>query len=158
MYTRSTVSSKINCTIQGRVGCSCSFPLGKFRDFILQECHDTRYSGHLGVRKTEERISRDVYWPTIQANVTAHVQTCEECQGNKPSNQRPVGLLQPLEVLKQQLEKMDMDFVTHLPKTRTGYDSMLVIVDYVTKIMILQPTHGIAATVDTARVFMDTVI
>ena len=51
-----------------------------------------------------------------------------------------------------------MDFVMHLPKTRAGYDSMLVIVDYVTKIMIHQPTHGIAATVDTARIFMDTVI
>ena len=24
----------------------------QFRDFILQECHDTRYSGHLGITKT----------------------------------------------------------------------------------------------------------
>ena len=27
-------------------------PLGQFRDLILRECHDTRYVGHLGVRKT----------------------------------------------------------------------------------------------------------
>ena len=50
-----------------------------------------------------------------------------------------------------------MDFMTHLPKTRAGYDSLLVIVDYVTKMMILRPTHSIATAVDTARIFMDAV-
>ena len=51
-----------------------------------------------------------------------------------------------------------MDFVMHLPKTRVGYYSPLVIVDYVTKMMILQSTHSIATMVDTARIFMDVVV
>ena len=51
-----------------------------------------------------------------------------------------------------------MDFMTHLPKTRAGYNSLLVIVDYVTKMMILQPTHSTAIAVDTARIFMDVVV
>ena len=51
-----------------------------------------------------------------------------------------------------------MDFVTHLPKTRAGYDRLLVIVDYVTKMMILRPTHSTAIVMDTARIFMDTVV
>ena len=51
-----------------------------------------------------------------------------------------------------------MDFVMHFPKTRARYDSLLVIVDYVTKMMILRPTHSIATTVDTARIFMDAVV
>ena len=44
-----------------------------------------------------------------------------------------------------------MDFITHLPKTRAGYDSLLVIVDYLTKMMVLRPTHGTAMAVDTTR-------
>ena len=68
-------------------------PQGQFRDFILQECHDTRYASHLGVKKIVELIQRDFYWPTMQQDVTTYVQTCEECQRNKPSNQKPVGLL-----------------------------------------------------------------
>ena len=52
------------------------------RDLIMTECHDTRYAGHLGVKKTLELIQRDFYWPTVQADVTAYVQTCEECQRN----------------------------------------------------------------------------
>ena len=41
-----------------------------------------------------------------------------------------------------------MNFVTHLPKTRAEYDSLLVIVDYVTKMMILQPPHSTPIAVD----------
>ena len=51
-----------------------------------------------------------------------------------------------------------MDFITHLPRTRAGYDSLLVIVDYITKMMILRPTHSTATAVDTAKLFMDAVV
>ena len=48
-----------------------------------------------------------------------------------------------------------MDFVTHLPKTKKGYDALLVMVDYVTKMMILRPTYSTVTAVDTARLFVD---
>ena len=51
-----------------------------------------------------------------------------------------------------------MDFITHLPKTRSGYDALLVMVDYVTKMMILRPTYSTATVVDTARLFVDAVV
>ena len=51
-----------------------------------------------------------------------------------------------------------MDFVTHLSKTENGFDSLLVIVDYVTKMMVLRPTYSMAAAVDTARLFVDAVV
>ena len=105
-----------------------------------------------------ELIQRDFYWPTVQADVTAYVQTCEECQRNKPSNQRPTGLLQPLEVPRQRWEMISMDFITHLPKTKSGYDALLVMVDYVTKMMILRPTYNMATAVDTTRLFVGAVV
>ena len=133
-------------------------PAGQYRDLILQECHDTRYAGHLGVKKTTELILRDFYWPTVQADVATYVSTCEECQRNKPSNQRPAGLLQPLDVPGHRWERISMDFITHLPKTKRGYDALLVMIDYVTKMMILRPTYGVATAVDTARLFVDSVV
>ena len=51
-----------------------------------------------------------------------------------------------------------MDFIAHLPKTRSGYDALLVMVDYVTKMMILRPTYSMAIVVDTARLSVDTVV
>ena len=51
-----------------------------------------------------------------------------------------------------------MDFVTHLHKTKQGYDALLVMVDYLTKMLILWPTHSTATAVDTARIFVDSVV
>ena len=51
-----------------------------------------------------------------------------------------------------------MDFITHLPRPKTGYDTLLVIVDYITKMMILRPTHSMVAAEDTAKLFMDAIV
>ena len=51
-----------------------------------------------------------------------------------------------------------MDFLTHLPKTKKGYDALLVMVDYVTKMMIPRPTYSTVTAVDTARLFVDSVV
>ena len=74
------------------------------------------------------------------------------------SNQRLAGLLQPLEILGQRWERISMDFITHLPKTTRGYDSLLIIVNYMTKMMVLRPTNGTVTAVDTARIFVDAVV
>ena len=51
-----------------------------------------------------------------------------------------------------------MDFVTHLPRTRQKHDALMVVVDYLTKMLILRPTHSSATAVDTARIFVDSVV
>ena len=150
------VQNKIFYTGKGRM--QLYLPQGEYRDFIMNECHDSRYAGHLGMKKTEELVQRDFYWPTLHQDVTSYVQTCEECQRNKASNLRSAGLLQPLEVPSQRWERISMDFITHLPRTRSGFDSLLVMVDYLTKMMVLRPTHSTATAVDTARIVMDAVV
>ena len=150
------IQNKLYYTGKGRM--QLYLPRRKLRDFIVQECHDTRYARYLCMRKMEELISRDFCCPTVHADVITYVQTCEECQRNKPSNQRLAGLLQPLEVLGQCWERISMDFITHLPRTRVGYDSLMVIIDYMTKMVILRPTHSTSAAVDIAKIFMDTVV
>ena len=63
-----------------------------------------------------------------------------------------------MEVPRQRWERISMDFITNLHKTRSGYDALLVMVDYVTEMMILRPTYTTAMTVDTARLFVDAVV
>ena len=65
------IQNKIFYTRNGRR--QLYLPSGPYWDLIMSECHDTRYAGHLGVRKTLELIQRDFYWPTVQADVTAYV-------------------------------------------------------------------------------------
>ena len=133
-------------------------PEGTCRTMVLRECHDARYAGHLGIRKTTDLLQRDFYWPTLVQDVEEYVKTCEECQRNKASNQKPSGLLQPLEIPAQRWERVSMDFVTHLPRTQHNFDALMVVVDYLTKMLILRPTHSSATAVDTARIFVDSVV
>ena len=112
------IQNKLYYTGKGRM--QLYLPRGKVRDLIVQEFHDTHYARHLGVRKMEELINRDFYWPTIHASLTRYVQTCEKFQKNKPSNQRPAGVLHPLEVPGQCWERISMDFIKHLSRTRVG--------------------------------------
>ena len=46
---------------------------------------------------------------------------------------KPVGLLQPLSVPEWKWEEISMDFITGLPTTRKGNDSIWVIIDRLTK-------------------------
>src|SRR5271163_1905019 len=68
----------------------------RLRTQILQEHHDINISGHLGIDKTYKSLRRNYYWPKMGKDVYKFITTCDSCQRNKPSNQQPAGLLQPL--------------------------------------------------------------
>ena len=51
----------------------------------------------------------------------------------KAEHHKPSRLLQPLEVAKWKWEHVTMDFVTHLPRTPQGHDTVWVIVDQLKK-------------------------
>ena len=63
-YPGFTVSQgKLYYTGSGRM--QLYVPEGVYRDLVLKECHDARYAGHLGIRKTTELLQRDFYWATL---------------------------------------------------------------------------------------------
>jgi hypothetical protein len=70
----------------------------------------------------------------MKRDVAEYVALCDTCQRVKVEHQRPVGLLQPLQVPKWKWEQIAMDFIVGLPRTQLGYDSIWVIVDRLTKV------------------------
>jgi hypothetical protein len=66
--------------------------------------------------------------------VAAHVVMCDVCQRFKAEHQRPAGLPHPLKIPVWKLEEIGMDFITGLPRTPKGHDSIWVIVDRQTKV------------------------
>ena len=69
----------------------------------------------------------------MKRHVGDFVRRCLTCQQVKAKNQRPAGLLQPLEVAEWKWEHITMDFVPHLPQTSRKHDTVWVIVDQCTK-------------------------
>lgn len=107
---------------------------------ILYEFHDAPSAGHPGRERTKELVSRCFWWPAWSKDVEDYVANCDSCQRNKPRNTKPTGLLQPLPIPTEPWESMAMDFITKLPSTSDGYDSIAVMVDRLTKMVHLVPT------------------
>ena len=73
-------------------------PSGTLKSAVMSKLHDAHCSGHSGIKRTSDLVKRDFYWPSLESDVAEFVRSCDACQCNKPSNQRSVGLLQPLEI------------------------------------------------------------
>ncbi|KAJ9517116.1 hypothetical protein QJQ45_009020 [Haematococcus lacustris] len=124
---------------------------------LLYELHDTPMSGHGGIAKTYKAVSDRFWWPGMHSYVVDYVRRCHVCQRNKSSTQKPAGLMVPLQMPKAPWDSVSMDFVVKLPKTAAGHDSILVIVDRLTKMVHLAPTVEKVNGEDVARLFYDNV-
>ena len=129
----------------------------KIRLKILQELHDTPISGHLGFDKTYELLSRSFYWPKMDTTVRRFIASCDACQRNKGDNKLPAGLLQPLPIPTQNWQQVSIDLIVQLPKTKTGYDAIVVFVDRLSKMVHFQPTVTTATAPDIAKIFFNTI-
>ncbi|KAJ0954851.1 putative nucleotidyltransferase, Ribonuclease H [Helianthus annuus] len=73
------------------------------------------------------------WWPNMKALIATYVSKCLTCARVKAEHQKPSGLLQQPEIPKWKWEQIAMDFVTGLPRTQAGNDTIWVIVDRLTK-------------------------
>ena len=69
----------------------------------------------------------------MKKDVAEFVAKCLICQQVKVKNQRPSGLMQKIEIPQWKWEHITMDFVTGLPRSFRGNDSIWVIVDRFSK-------------------------
>ncbi|GKA56595.1 hypothetical protein Tco_0755667 [Tanacetum coccineum] len=73
------------------------------------------------------------WWPNMKAEIATYVSKCLTCSKVKAECQKPSGLLQQPEIPIWKWEQITMDFITKLPRTSSGYDTIWVIVDHLTK-------------------------
>nr|GEU49171.1 reverse transcriptase domain-containing protein [Tanacetum cinerariifolium] len=66
-------------------------------------------------------------WVSCFGELRTLIIKCLTCSKVKAEHQKPSGLLVQLEILKWKWEKITMDFITKLPKTTNGYDTIWVI-------------------------------
>jgi Integrase zinc binding domain len=130
-------------------------PQGKLRQALMHGAHDALVSGHLGFNKEYERLRQGVTWPEMYSELKSYVRSCETCQRNTTSNQKPIELLKPLEIPTVQFEQVTMDVITTLPETKANHDEMMVIVDKLTKMVIFIPTRTDMDTLTTAKLFFN---
>ncbi|GKD19756.1 putative reverse transcriptase domain-containing protein [Tanacetum coccineum] len=102
---------------------------GDLRTVIMHESHKSIYSIHSGSDKMYQDMKKLYWWPNIKADIATYVSKCFTCAKVKAEQQRLSGLLVQLEIPQWKWDNIMMDFVTKLPKSSQGYDTIWVIVD-----------------------------
>nr|GEU97421.1 putative reverse transcriptase domain-containing protein [Tanacetum cinerariifolium] len=106
---------------------------GGIRDMVMHESYKSKYSIYPGSDKMYQDLKKLYWWPNMKANIANFVSKCLTCAKVKVKHQKPSGLLQQPEIPEWKWEKITMDFVSRLLRTPSGYDSIWVIVDRLTK-------------------------
>ncbi|GJR89252.1 putative reverse transcriptase domain-containing protein [Tanacetum coccineum] len=106
---------------------------GDLRTLVMHESYKSKYSIHPGSNKMYQDLKLLYWWPNMKANIATYVSKCLICSKVMAEHQKPTGLLVQPEIPEWKWEKITMDFITKLPKTTNGYDTIWVIVDRLTK-------------------------
>jgi hypothetical protein len=94
----------------------------------------------------------------MKRDVAEYVALCNTCQRVKAEHQQPAGLLQPLQVPEWKWEEIAMDFIVGLPWTQSGYDSILVIVDRLTKVAHFIPVETTYSGPQLTELYMSRIV
>ncbi|GJT36644.1 putative reverse transcriptase domain-containing protein [Tanacetum coccineum] len=125
---------------------------------IMHESHKSKYSIHPGSDKMYQDMKKLYWWPNMKANIATYVSKCLTCAKVKAEHQRPSGLLVQPEIPQWKWDNITMDFVTKLPKSSQGYDTIWVIVDRLTKSAIFMPMRETDPMDKLARMYLKEVV
>jgi len=129
------------------------------RSQVISLFHDNTESGHFGALKTAQLVSRDFYWPAMDATVRKYVAGCELCHRIKAPRDSHPGLNMLLQPPSRSWDGVTMDIVSDLPEsTASKYTGILVIVDRLTKMATYLPCRKDIDSPELARMFFDQVI
>ncbi|GKB32506.1 putative reverse transcriptase domain-containing protein [Tanacetum coccineum] len=98
------------------------------------------------------------WWPNMKADIATYVRKCLTCAKVKAKHQKPSGLLQQPEIPVWKWERITMDFVSGLPRTPSGYDTIWVIVDRLTKSAHFLPMKKMDSMEKLTRLYLKEIV
>ncbi|GMF53574.1 unnamed protein product [Phytophthora fragariaefolia] len=87
------------------------------------------------------RLKHRIIGEVHESNYGGHPVLAKHCRRNKPRLAKRLGLMEPLQIPDERWRSISMDYITDLPDTKCGHNSIWVVVDRLTK-----RTHFIATT------------
>nr|GEZ75685.1 putative reverse transcriptase domain-containing protein [Tanacetum cinerariifolium] len=127
---------------------------GDLRTVIMHESHKSKYSIHPGSDKMYQDMKKLYWWPNMKADIATYVSKCLTCAKVKAEHQKPSGLLVQQKIPEWKWDNITMDFVTKLPKSSQGYNTIWVIVDRLTKSTIFTPIGKTDPMDKLARIYL----
>ena len=120
---------------------------------ILKELHSVPFSRHPGVQITLARIGRGFYWKGQTGDVRIFVESCPVCQVEKSDHTLMRDHLQSTEIPEEKWQQVSIDFITDLPETSSGVDSIMTVIDKATRMTHVIPFSKIITIAETIRLY-----
>ena len=128
------------------------------KSWILSSMHDTPAAGHPGPERMLHLTRRWFWWKGMRQDVIDYAKSCKSCEMNKPNNQRAAGLLKSLDIPEYPFQSVSMDFITKLPVTAAGHDTIIVYVCRLTKFVTVVACNETLSAEDFYRFTVDHLI
>jgi hypothetical protein len=128
------------------------------RTEILREAHNSKYAIHPGCTKMYQDLKDHFWWNDMRTDIAEFVAKCDIFRRIKAKHQRPAGLLKPLDIPLWKWDDICMDFITRLPRTQKGNDSIWVIVDRLTKVAHFIPVKTTYTVSQLSELYMENIL
>ncbi|XP_029442988.1 uncharacterized protein LOC115083327 [Rhinatrema bivittatum] len=117
-----------------------------FQNDVLALAHEHPLAGHLGIHSTLARLKRRFFWPGIYRIVRKYCSSCPNCQ--LVSTRTPARTpLVPLPTVQAPMDRIAVDMIGPLEKTKRGHQYILVVLDYATRYPWAIPLRSTRASV-----------
>nr|GEX30261.1 putative reverse transcriptase domain-containing protein [Tanacetum cinerariifolium] len=131
---------------------------GNLKDLIMHESYKSKYSINSGFDKMYHDLKKLYWWPNMKAIIAEYVGKCLTCSRVKAKCQKPSGLLVQPEIPMWKWERITIDFITKLPKTSNGHDTIWVIVYRLTKSAHFIPTQATNSVETLTRLYIKEIV
>ena len=128
------------------------------KNLIINESHSPAVMGHLGTDRTIQRISANFYWTGLANDVRAFCQRCVTCQRSKSSNQKPIGLLHPIDNPEFPWIDINIDFLSLSKSKDSNNDNFMVVVDRASRRVRLIPCCQSIDSKTAAKLFFSEIV
>ena len=100
----------------------------------MELAHEAIMGGHMGVKKTTDKIQKAFYWPGIQGDVSRHCKSCDICQKTVNKGSVPKVPLQKMPLIDMPFKRVAIDLIGLIsPPSEAGDRYILTLVDYATR-------------------------
>ncbi|GKC89091.1 putative reverse transcriptase domain-containing protein [Tanacetum coccineum] len=131
---------------------------GDIRTVIMHKSYKSKYSVHSGSDKMYQDMKKLYWWLNMKTDIATYARKCLTCARVKAEHQRPSGLLVQPKIPQWKWDNITMDFVTKLPKSSQGHDTIWVIIDRLTKSAIFIPMRENDPMEKLARMYLKEVV
>ena len=104
------------------------------RQRVMEVAHNSIMGGHMGVKKTVDRIISNFYWPGLQQDVTHFCRSCDVCQKTVHKGTVPKAPLEKMPLIDMPFKRVAVDLVGPIaPPSEEGHRYILTLVDFATR-------------------------